>query len=188
MPCSCTLTLTLPCSKDSSQSDLNTYLNRTALHRGKWWVVYTWFFLLLLSQTVTYSVFTIIMDVGGSSRKMMLYLPFLATQWCWQVPRPEWRLSYWPDWRKSIDNTTFLTNTTTGRFDQQPTSGPNYSENSVVPFTLRFACRDPAPIPRLLLCVKASDMARGEISLWHWFASGGSIRAVLLANRTSVNE
>ena len=53
--------------------------------------------------------------------------------------------------------------------------------------TLPFACRDPVPILRILLCVKISDATRDEISLWHWSASGGSIRAALLVNRTSVN-
>ena len=58
---------------------------------------------------------------------------------------------------------------------------------SVAPFTLPFACRHPVSILHILLCVKASDAARDEISLRHWSASGGSVRAVLLANQTSVN-
>ena len=48
-------------------------------------------------------------------------------------------------------------------------------------------CGDPAPILHILLCVKVSDAARGEISLWRWSASGGSIRALLLVNQTSVD-
>ena len=39
----------------------------------------------------------------------------------------------------------------------------------------------------LFLCVKVTDAVRDEISLRRWSASGGSIRAVLLVNRTSVN-
>ena len=56
----------------------------------------------------------------------------------------------------------------------------------VAPFTLLFGCRDPAPIHRLLLCVKVSDVVRGEISLQHRSASGGSIRGAVLANQISV--
>ena len=52
---------------------------------------------------------------------------------------------------------------------------------AVAPYTLLFACGDSAPILCLLVCVKVSDAARGEISLRCWSASGGSIRAVLLA-------
>ena len=33
------------------------------------------------------------------------------------------------------------------------------------PSSLPFECRDPAPIHRILLCVKVSDAATGEISL-----------------------
>ena len=46
--------------------------------------------------------------------------------------------------------------------------------------------RDPAPKLHLCLCVNLCE--RGEISLWRWYASGGSIRGAFLANRTSVNE
>lgn len=56
----------------------------------------------------------------------------------------------------------------------------------LAPFTLPFACKDPAPILQILLCVKVLDAARGEISLRCWSASGGRISAVLLGNRTSV--
>ena len=56
-----------------------------------------------------------------------------------------------------------------------------------VPITLPFACRGPAAILCILLCVKVSDVARGEISLWRWSAYGGSIRAALLVNQTSIN-
>ena len=51
-------------------------------------------------------------------------------------------------------------------------------QHTLAPFTLPFACRDPVPILRTLLCVNVSE--RGEISLWRWSASGGSIRAALL--------
>ena len=63
----------------------------------------------------------------------------------------------------------------------------NTNMTTLAPFTLPFACRDPAPILRTLLCVKVSDAARGEISLWCWSASGGSIRATLLVNCPSVS-
>ena len=42
-------------------------------------------------------------------------------------------------------------------------------------------------MPQLRLNVNLSEAARGEISLRRWSASGGSIRAALLANQTSVN-
>ena len=49
--------------------------------------------------------------------------------------------------------------------------------STLTPFTMPFACWDPAPILRILLCVKVSDTARGEILHRLWSASGGSIRA-----------
>ena len=36
---------------------------------------------------------------------------------------------------------------------------------TLAPFTLPLACRDPAPILCILLCVKVSDAESGEISL-----------------------
>ena len=41
---------------------------------------------------------------------------------------------------------------------------------SLAPFTLLCACGDPAPILRILLCVKVSDAVSGEISLRCWSA------------------
>ena len=58
----------------------------------------------------------------------------------------------------------------------------------LAPFTLPFACGDPAQILRILLCVKVSDAAGGEISLEPCSASGGSIRIALLVNQTSVKR
>ena len=57
--------------------------------------------------------------------------------------------------------------------------------DQVAPLKLPFECGDPATILRL--CVKASEAVRGEISLRRWSASAGSIRGVVLANRTSMN-
>ena len=36
---------------------------------------------------------------------------------------------------------------------------------SAAPFTLLFACGDPAPIFCIILCVKVSEAARGDIPL-----------------------
>ena len=58
---------------------------------------------------------------------------------------------------------------------------------SVAPFILPFGCGDTALILCLCLCVNVLEAARGEILLWRYYASGGSIRGALLANRTSVN-
>ena len=41
------------------------------------------------------------------------------------------------------------------------------------------------PNPCLRLSVNLSEVARGEISLQPWYASGGCIRAVLLENQTN---
>ena len=38
---------------------------------------------------------------------------------------------------------------------------------ALVAFILPFECGDPAPVLRLLLCVKVSEAAKGEISLRH---------------------
>ena len=62
------------------------------------------------------------------------------------------------------------------------------SKDIKAPFTLLFACGNPAPILHLLFYEKVSDAARGEILLRSWSASRCSIRAVLLVNQTSVNE
>ena len=57
----------------------------------------------------------------------------------------------------------------------------------LAPFTLAFGRGFNTPVPHLRLSVNLLEVARGEISLQHWYASGGSIRAVLLGNRTNVN-
>ena len=44
----------------------------------------------------------------------------------------------------------------------------------IAPFTLPFGCRDPAPILHHRLCVNVSEVAMGDISLQHWYASGGT--------------
>ena len=61
------------------------------------------------------------------------------------------------------------------------------SDESVAPFTQAFGCSFSTPIPRLRLSVNLSEAARGSISLRRWYASGCSIRAVLLENWTSLN-
>lgn len=57
----------------------------------------------------------------------------------------------------------------------------------VAPFTLPFKCRNHAPILHIVFRVKVSDMARGEISLWLWCASGVGIRVTAEAKCTNVN-
>ena len=74
-----------------------------------------------------------------------------------------------------------------GKKQQPPPSLSQKQNTTIAPFTLPFEGGDTALILHLLLCVKASETARGEISLWHWSVSGGSIRGAVLANRTSVN-
>ena len=73
------------------------------------------------------------------------------------------------------------------RLNSLQTSTDIWCVSSLAAFTLPFACGDPAPILHTLLCVNVSDAERGEISLRHWSASGGSIRAAILVNRPSVN-
>ena len=54
-------------------------------------------------------------------------------------------------------------------------------------YTLLFECGDHALILSTLLCVKVSDVARGQILLLYRCASRGSIWGMPLANQTSVN-
>ena len=58
----------------------------------------------------------------------------------------------------------------------------------VAPFRLTFGRGFSTPIPRLRLSVNLSEAARGEISLRPCYASGGSLRAILLENWTTVNR